>query len=297
MDEDSFYITLPSNVKVESSGAVVEDSKNSLTSWKTDLHSWIHLEGEYEVGLAEFSYTYSWFNINTPQEIWLTLSDGTYLFNEVKYITPGFHNNIQTLCSQIQQLIFEISDIEWNRQPTLRVSQHGLSLKIAPGEVFRGGKLKAGTLIHLKFGDELAGILGLPLFKPSGFVMMDTGAKTFYDTVSPPQYMKELLPMSESFQYDLTAGIHSLFVYTDIIKHRFVGNAKAQLLRKVEIPPNLKYGDQVNITFERPHYHPIITPSLCSIEIAIRDDTDTPISFQFGRCFAVLHFKKRKNYE
>lgn len=295
MDEDSFYVTLPSNVKFESNG----DSTNSLTSWKTDLHSWVHLDGNYEVGLAEFSYTYSWFNINKAQEVMLVLSDGTYLSDIqcLKFITPGFHSNIQTLCAQIQQLVSEIDTVRWERPPIIRVSQHGLSLKMAPGEVSSAGGLRKGTLLHVRFGDELAGVLGLPLFRPTGYVDLESGEKTFYDTISPPQFSEELLPMSETFQYDLTAGIHSLFVYTDIIKHRFVGNAKAQLLRKVQIPPDLKYGDQVNITFESPHYHPIIIPSFCSIDIAIRDDTDTPISFKFGRCFAVLHFRKRKEYE
>lgn len=294
MSEESFYVTLPSNVKAGENSNQIDVENNSMTSWLTQLHHWIHLEGEYEVGLAEFSYTYSWFNINTKQQIMLCEIDGTCLKAENQFLEAGIYNDINKLVTILQAKI-ESFDVPWWRKPTVRLGDSGTAIQVLPGEVKVGGVLAAGTLLYPKFGDELSGLLGLPSFKPLGHFSTDEARKTYYENKIIPRYFK----YDASFHpFDLRAGVHSLFVYSDIIKHRFVGNTKAQLLRKVEIPNSLKFGDQVNLTFERPHYHPLVSPSLCSIAITIRDDTNTPISFKFGRCFAVLHFRRiRNSYE
>ncbi len=54
---NSFYITLPSNVKSEF-------FENTVANFKTKLAKRIELEGEWEVGLAAISYTYSWYNLS-----------------------------------------------------------------------------------------------------------------------------------------------------------------------------------------------------------------------------------------
>ena len=289
MSEESFYVTLPSNVKV-GDNSVSDVVENSMTSWMTQLHHWIHLEGDYEVGLAEFSYTYSWFNINTKQFITLCEIDGTCTLDN-QFVEPGIYNDIHDLLKIIKEKI-DTFKITWWKKPVIRIGESGTSIQVLPGEVKGGGALEGGTLLYPKFGEELSGLLGLPTFTPRGEFKTEEPKKIYYDNRIIPHYFK----YDTSFHpYDLRAGVHSLFVYSDIIKHRFVGNAMAQLLRKVEIPNTVNFGDQINITFERPHYHPITSPSLDSIQITIRDDTDSPISFKFGRCFAVLHFRRIKN--
>lgn len=295
MSEESFYVTLPSNVKTENNSVSSDDAvENSMTSWLTQLHHWIHLEGSYEVGLAEFSYTYSWFNINKKQPIMLCQIDGTCLKVDNQYVEPGIYNDIHKLLDIIKKKMASFK-VTWWRKPVIKMGESGTSIQVLPGEVRASGALEGGTLLYPKFGDELSGLLGLPSFKPRGEFSTDEAKKTYYDNWIVPHYFNY---DGKFHPFDLRAGVHSLFVYSDIIKHRFVGNAMAQLLRKVEIPNSVNFGDQINITFERPHYHPITSSSLCSIQITIRDDTDSPISFKFGRCFAVLHFRRIKdNYE
>ena len=60
--EDNFYITLPSNVK----SFFLE---NKISNYKTKLSSRIILPDEWEVGLVEISYTFSWYNLSSDEEI------------------------------------------------------------------------------------------------------------------------------------------------------------------------------------------------------------------------------------
>ena len=53
----SFYVTLPSN------GSMNVFSDNTVTEYKNKLPRPLHLEGEWEVGLIECTYPYTWFQI------------------------------------------------------------------------------------------------------------------------------------------------------------------------------------------------------------------------------------------
>jgi len=87
--------------------------------------------------------------------------------------------------------------------------------------------------------------------------------------------------------------ISSLYVYSYIIKPVFVGNVEASLLRIVEIPNDKKFGETVEIKYKNPQYHPLVSHEFDSIEIDIRDDTNQPINFAFGKTVVTLHFRKK----
>jgi hypothetical protein len=93
--------------------------------------------------------------------------------------------------------------------------------------------------------------------------------------------------------YELSAGYHSLFVYTDIVKPSFVGDSFTQLLRLVQIPSNATFGDQILITYPNTYYIPLMTKDFETIEIHIKDDTGKSIPFEFGRSIIVLHFRRK----
>ena len=92
--------------------------------------------------------------------------------------------------------------------------------------------------------------------------------------------------------YDLNGGIHSLYVYSDVVEFSTVGDVRAQLLRAVKIPNLIQFGDNVDITYERPYYIPVASKEVRSIEIDIKDDAGEPVEFMFGRVQVVLHFVK-----
>ena len=93
--------------------------------------------------------------------------------------------------------------------------------------------------------------------------------------------------------YDIKAGIHTLFIYCDIIKPHLVGDSHLQLLKYVEIPNNLNYGDQVHLKYSNIQYFKIQTKELDSIEISITDDTGKKIYFSNSKNVIVLHFRKK----
>ena len=53
----SFYVTLPSN------GSMTVFPDNKITEYKNKLPKPLHLDGEWEVGLVECTYPFSWFQI------------------------------------------------------------------------------------------------------------------------------------------------------------------------------------------------------------------------------------------
>lgn len=87
----------------------------------------------------------------------------------------------------------------------------------------------------------------------------------------------------------IRGGRYSLFVYTDIIRSVHVGDTKANLLRMVDIPESVQFGDQVVIRYQSPEYKRLATTS---IEIYIKDDSGEDIPFEFGRTICTLHFKR-----
>ena len=54
----SFYVTLPSN------GSMDVFPENTLTQFRNKLPRSLHLDGEWDVGLIECMYPFSWFQIS-----------------------------------------------------------------------------------------------------------------------------------------------------------------------------------------------------------------------------------------
>ena len=94
------------------------------------------------------------------------------------------------------------------------------------------------------------------------------------------------------FICDLTSDSHSLYIYSDIVKHSIVGNTQVPLLRIVNVTGELnKYYQQ---TYNNIHYIPLFSNRINNIEIQIRNSLGDPIEFNFGHVIIVLHFKRRK---
>ena len=104
-----------------------------------------------------------------------------------------------------------------------------------------------------------------------------------------------LLRSKDNNDFDISGGFHTIFVYCDIIKTNLVGDSQTQLLRFVEIPNNIFYGDQVHLIFDEIQYFPLVTNEFESIEIDIKDDSGGNIPFNYAKNIVVLHFRKRNN--
>ena len=342
---DSFYVTIPSN-------DLKYSETNSLASFRVDTVEPLHVGDDYEVGLAEISYTSSWYNLTTDgyvglsigQEIhYHTVKAGRYadaylltneLINALEAIIYDFaivdpdeeeddddsvepENLVSSLKAPVDEEPVEVSPEELKALSDFTRNIRGaLDFKINPKISFLGnvrkfevqhGILQESQMKPSPFSDRKAIIyMSENLIEFLGLRKRDLGFRSIVDhrvnvisKTAKDVYVK-LFPLEaretqENRPFDETGGIHSLFVYSDIIKHNLVGSSYSQLLRVVEIPSATAFGNQVKISYSKPFYSKINQSTITSIEISIKDDTSQDILFQFGRNYVTLHFRRIRN--
>ena len=109
-------------------------------------------------------------------------------------------------------------------------------------------------------------------------------------------------PHKPDFAYDLVR-IHSLMIYTDLIKYNIVGDTKAPLLRCFPSISKLKSGDIITTgqymnyqTFGNLQFRPLLKNFFNSIHIDLRDTSGENIPFvSVGITRLVLMFRKASN--
>lgn len=276
--KDEFYVTLVSNV-------INNNFNNSISNFVTQLPSVLTLDSSWRVGLSEIHFTNSWCNLRTNNRV-LLHDDFQKTSNSFTAINAGRYEDVEALLDEIRAKTQQTANLDVQRLPDLRVNYNTRRITM------RLGATTEGDHVRYHFDPELAEMLGVSDGFSSSFAHTIV---TLDDTVdvNPPISADDTFIAKRS--YDLTGGIHSLFVYCDIVDYSIVGNTRAQLLRMAHIPAESKFGDSIVDRFESPHYLPLSTKEISSIEIDIKDDTNTPISFEFGRVKLVLHFKKWMN--
>ena len=284
---NDFFVYLPSNVN-----SIY--FQNTSANFKTKLARYCSLNGIYEVGLAEISYTYSFLNISEDEIIQILYLDSEYTeFRKYVKLKKGYYT-IEDLISSLNNII-QINE-NYVTLPKFELYDEKNYKKIK----LVYGKTKFAP-IFLRISYNLARILGISkseMDEISNHII----TMVYYDY----EYTRKNKDLNEyDFEipeeikaenlYDISGGFHTIFVYCDIIKANFVGDSKTQLLRFVEIPYNFGYGDQVHLIFDKIQYFPLITNEFESIEIDIKDDTGKNIPFNFAKNIIVLHFRKRNN--
>jgi len=111
-------------------------------------------------------------------------------------------------------------------------------------------------------------------------------------SIASDNFLQEIT-LVEGFREVVLHPISSLYVYCYIIKPVFVGNVEASLLRRVEIPNDKKFGETCEIKYYHPQYLSLVSHEIDSIEVDIRDDTNKPVEFAFGKTVVTLHFRKK----
>ena len=85
---------------------------------------------------------------------------------------------------------------------------------------------------------------------------------------------------------DMAQAFYSLYVYTNVVDSRVVGDSVAPLLRTV--PLEGKHGDVVSKSFDNVH------KEFTTIGIDIRDDTGRRVPFERYTVTVTLNFRRRK---
>jgi uncharacterized protein YccT (UPF0319 family) len=89
--------------------------------------------------------------------------------------------------------------------------------------------------------------------------------------------------------------IKSLYVYSDIVDHQYIGDESAPLLRFVAVEEQKDV--YIDCVYDSPHYVPVIRNSIETIEIDIRSNYGEKIKFQSGHVLVKLHFRRKNLYQ
>ena len=287
-------MTLPSNVGHDF-------LENTVANYTTKLASSIELKGQWEVGLVEMSYTLSWYNV--PENLYFSVNyyDAHRLESDELYLPKGRYDKITDIISKLNNVLTK--PIRDNikpvpvRNPKLELDERTRKVTI------KNGIGKDNRMIFLQLPFELCQILGFDkkaMDKYNGNMLIkysqevsNLPANQRANYVHPMHTDTEQTYIAER-PFELSGGTHGLFVYCDIVKPSFVGDSYTQLLRLVQVPSGIKFGDQVLITYANTYYVPLLTHEFETIEVHIKDDVGDTIPFEFGRSIMVLHFRKKK---
>ena len=303
-ERDSFYVHLLSNVESDQSYRV-----NTVANFTTKLAEKISFDEQWEVGLSEISYTKSWYNIkkNIFIDVFTSETGAKYGSHEC-YIRAGFYPSIDVLIDEInkQMKCLERGKLKdmIKRSPIIRYDPIVNRTYVQPG-ITNENKF----YVYPSLNKELEQLLGFSFYENENYFSFfwnrkeermantqEIGLKKIIDYTrlvensSQDHFVMEL-QSRYSVQFNV-CDMH-LLVYCSIIQPILVGNTYSKLLRQVEIPRDVRFGDQCVVRYLEPFYYPVLSQEIDTIEIHIKDDSNNTIPFDFGRSSITLHFRKK----
>lgn len=277
MNDNITLIILPSN----------SSESNKIGQYTCKLPQPIWCSG-YDVGISEVSYTYSWYNIRSDQKLSITDSNKKNYLKKGTYLYAGRYDDIDDLVRTINRKIAENVSPDVSSPPTLKVLHNARKIMITTG------MSKDMFPLLFRTENELSELLGIESIYYGDIVAMKTEAIKIEVGMSEDEIVTSALKKTfvARYPYDLTAGVHSLYIYCNVVKHSLVGDKFAQLLRIVEVPNELSFGAQKVKEYNYPQYRSVNCNELYEIEISIKDDTGEDINFNFGRVIVTLALRK-----
>lgn len=270
---NSFYITLPSNVS-----SFEYYPNNTAANYVTQLARPLELDDSWEVAVTEVSYTVSWYNVRGDYEYFI-INENNEKISDTFFLNAGYYPYIETI---IENMNKELKYLESNyiNPPKLIVDRRSRRISIEFGRITSPYE----SLLFLKLPDEL--------FAQLGFVQK-TWQKIAIVIVPINNESDDHNTVRGEIPYDLTGGIHSILLYSDVVQPSLVGDSYTQLLRVIKIPNDVDYGDQAVISYAHPYYLPLMNTRLSTIEIDLKDDTGHQFPFEYGRTIVTMHFRKK----
>lgn len=233
-------------------------SDNTPGYFRINLPKRLKLRGRYEVGLAEITYPVTWDTFQEAKAYRLKTKyaerTGQGILTKTLYLT------VQEL---LQELIVKASS-------SLSVS----TVHLRNIFVYDSFKNRVQHAMPSPFKVRLSQSVSDALGYKNNDWLEGKGEAAY-----PP---------------DIRLGMHTLFVYSNIVEPQLVGDTYAPLLRAVAIEDDKKRGAQYQrSTYESPHYAPVITDEISTIEIFIKDDSGKTVVFATGKTVCTLHFRRK----
>lgn len=229
---------------------------NTLSKFRAYLPEIVQLNGPYEVGLAEISYPRTWNNIKKEQvvQVWTDKIMTEDLRKQKIAIIPKA--NFSLIEDLMELLKFEGKILEF--------VYHRLMKRVS---------IRLKKDFFCKIPSDIAIMLG--------FTLKREDIEIKHSMLAP-------------YTVDVDAGLHSLFVYSDIVENTIVGDRNVPLLRIISVKG--KDGETTDAIFSQPHYLPVAGSNIQIIEINIMDDLGNPVQFERGKVHATLHFRPRREW-
>ena len=305
------YLTLPSNSSLKFF------PNNKAGHFTTKLPQTLTLGDDYEVGLSEIQFRNHFQNI-TNNNVWFEYLEyrmvkqdngGSMIKKELKkvQVPNGLYETNAEFVNELNALIVShLANDTFNAESQLK---HILSGEIAETKLLSANALKSlieanakerknqknkkiknntppfnfkynpftkkvslfhyYTLGEVRISEELKDILGLPRVIFEGMCNVE----------------------GEHIM-DLTQNVKGIFVYSDLVRTRPVGDVSVPLLRT--LPPINRNQETMHYLFEKPQYMPLARFQFDTVELLLTSDRGQPISFDNGHTIATLHFRRKR---
>ena len=318
--EDSFQITLPSNVCKD------EFPENKSNSYKTKLFKRLDLPGRAEVALIDVQFPPNWPNVLESTElaviVELDSEGGTEHASQhssheeledpsptpfVKRVTQailqdptlGRLANIISMPSGHYQSIDDLGKTimrRWNEFAVDSELLHNFHMKFDYEPILHHARITCNGPGKMHF------VTASPYLMETLFRFQRTNT---VESVQPdndltgPSFLTYTLPLRSKNPSTLEY-LSSIYVYSNLARYQLIGNTEAPLLGIVPIQASegeikTQKGDQQYYAFNPTYYIPLVKKEFDTIEIELKTDFNTPFPFAEdgnSRVVCRLHFRK-----
>ena len=243
-------------VVLPSNASYNEFPNNKLHSYKVKVPRLLPNSGRWVVGLSEIQFPSTWYNVIGGFITVRWRADGT----AIKFELPdGFYESITALMTVIKKIV---NNAKINEKVVFYYDEirNRVLLKVRESNGFGIG-----------FSANLANILGF--------------IRTTGELYTEGIYIEK--------PADINDGLTALYVYTDVVEKRLVGDSMVPLLRVVPTEPSRTKYQHKWIQFKNIEYVPAVSTNTDTVELNIRRDDGDIIPFDFGKVVVTLHFKKQ----
>ena len=290
----SFYATLPSSTS----------ATGSTSEFTTILATPIKLNQRYKVALVELTYNHSW-----KMELGkLYIFDNSNNFIEQYAKIPIYLEDSFTISALVERINTEIKNtilkIIYNKRFEERLT-NSKSNKTLPSNIFDWPIKNLDVIEEIKNSDDYK---NSPYLKNEDNKIIVSLNQKFISQIALEGRMLTELGYKESKVLLLKSGqetftlsktidttrkikiLGPIYIYApDLIEYQYLGNTRAPLLRTAVVEPTLN-DKIVWLNFDRPHYVNLKVNTISQIRIAIKDEYDEKIAFDYSSLTLKLHF-------
>ena len=273
----------------------------SLAHYITDLPQRIDLTGEWECGLAEIQYPHTWYNVGM-YDTWFFLNEHEPVGQIPSgKISAGNNKSPVTLMNHVNKGLSRM----WTDKTRAKLSYSSITQKMTlhmtPSTEFTVPHHSA--LVRM-LGFEPSVVSSPPAAAAADITRTHVQPRLGGTNIGLTPSTSVVLPHEEtpdgSHTYRKEAehvvhmdqGFDTIYVYTDVVESRIVGDSSAPLLRALSV--SVSQGATVSDRFTNIHCVPVLYSHFHSIEMDIRNDTGRHVPFEYGRVTVTLHFRRHR---